>query len=672
MQDSFAPFSPPICGPYRHLRAARALAAGLLALALTGCALLGQENSSDIYAATAAARNAAPQFDLQVQGPASVRELLLQHLQLQRFRPLPGLRRSELLRLLAQAEEDARQLLATQGHFSPHITITWEPPGDAPAATPPTAHGTPSTEAAPAPFPLGRVDIAVQPGPATVVEQVRITFEEADSADPEGLAHRQSLVQRWGLPVGQTFTQKRWTAAKDAALLHLQSQRYPQATLLHSRADITPAAHDEDAARAVLHLHWRTGAAHYFGPLQWSGSQRYDSVALSRLAQLPLHQPYSRSTLLDAQQRLLNAGYHDMVLLTLADIVARDSVAPDAATTPDEDGPVTAVQVQVHEAPLQKHVLGLGASTDTGFRLSLDHTHNRLPLLGWRAVTHLQVNRKNPLLSTSVMALPGEDGWRWFARGQAQRVELAGMPTDSFSLAAGRSKAQGHIDRVMSVRYEYANLRHSAELASTSATVGYGWVGRYFSPTASPVRGHGMAWEVDAGSSFSPRCQPFVRLHGRWLSLHPLGERVAGVRRSRLALRAQAGAVLANVDAVLPQTLLFFTGGDTTVRGYTWHSIGAQSRHRPYSTHLEGGRYMAAASVEWQRPITIAGNAQDWEHAVFVDTGTVSNRWGDLVLHTGIGTGVRWRSPVGPVQADMAYGLKSRQLRLHLRLGFNF
>jgi translocation and assembly module TamA len=55
-----------------------------------------------------------------------------------------------------------------------------------------------------------------------------------------------------------------------------------------------------------------------------------------------------------------------------------------------------------------------------------------------------------------------------------------------------------------------------------------------------------------------------------------------------------------------------------------------------------------------------------------VDAGAVADRVGDLDPRVGVGAGVRWRSPVGPLQADLAYGVQSRQLRLHLRLGFSF
>ena len=50
----------------------------------------------------------------------------------------------------------------------------------------------------------------------------------------------------------------------------------------------------------------------------------------------------------------------------------------------------------------------------------------------------------------------------------------------------------------------------------------------------------------------------------------------------------------------------------------------------------------------------------------------VADRIGDLSPQVGVGAGVRWRSPVGPLQADLAYGVKTKEVRLHLRLGFSF
>lgn len=118
----------------------------------------------------------------------------------------------------------------------------------------------------------------------------------------------------------------------------------------------------------------------------------------------------------------------------------------------------------------------------------------------------------------------------------------------------------------------------------------------------------------------------------------------------------------------MPVSQLFVTGGDTTVRGYGYHSIGA----RTTAGQTTGGRYLAVGSVEWQQPLVLDGAPSDWESALFLDAGAVADQPGDLHARVGVGAGLRWRSPVGPVQADLAYGVQERKLRLHLRLGFRF
>ena len=157
---------------------------------------------------------------------------------------------------------------------------------------------------------------------------------------------------------------------------------------------------------------------------------------------------------------------------------------------------------------------------------------------------------------------------------------------------------------------------------------------------------------------------------GLWQYFKPLGERDAATkRRARLMLRSQLGAVVARKGTDIPLTLLFLSGGDTTVRGYSYQSIGT----RRNGDDMIGGRYMLAASAEWQRPIVLAGNRKDWEHTVFLDAGSVTDEPGNNVqIFVGAGSGIRWNSPVGPLQADIAYGFKTQQLRLHLRLGFTF
>ena len=65
-------------------------------------------------------------------------------------------------------------------------------------------------------------------------------------------------------------------------------------------------------------------------------------------------------------------------------------------------------------------------------------------------------------------------------------------------------------------------------------------------------------------------------------------------------------------------------------------------------------------------------NSNDWEGALFVDAGAVADVPADLRAKIGVGAGLRWKSPVGPLQLDLAYGLALESWRLHLNVGFSF
>ena len=608
-------------------------------LALQGCSLLPGSKKDDADGDANATQtlgdaNAPDAFTLKVQAPKDIAEYLTRYMELQRYRKLPGLQASELSRLLGAADANARDLLGTMGYFSPNITIEMRE-GAASDETPRT------------------ITVTVDPGPRTVVQSADIGFTGPGADAPRFANRRASIQNGWSLPPGQPFTQEAWDGAKSQGLRQLQTRRYPTARVDSSRAEI-----DADKNEAKLSVTYAPGPAYRFGPMRVSGSERYDPDGARRIARLPEGSDYSESALLDAQQRLASSGYYDAVFLSLD----TDGTDPQAA-------PVVA---QVREAPLQKVVFGVGVSTDSGPRLSLDHVHNRMPWLGWRAVSKLSVDRKNKLASTEWTALPEESGWRWFTGAQVQRETTGSYEVNSGRVRGGRTKSTDRIDRSYFLQYDIAKSQgESAPPSSSAVSANYGWTGRYFNSNTAPTRGWGLGAELGVGTTLRPERDPFVRALLRWQGFVPLGtvDMGEGIKRgSRLSLRAEGGAVLAREGANIPVTQLFLTGGDTTVRGYGYRKIGA----RTDNDTLYGGRYMTVGSVEWQRPIELRGNRTDFESAVFIDAGAVADHVGDMQPRVGVGAGLRWRSPVGPLQADVAYGVKTQEVRLHLRLGFSF
>lgn len=609
----------------------------LLPLLLGACSLLPGAAPADEASSAAAA---PPAFTLKVQTDnASARALLEQHLELQRFRALPGLQAGELRRLTDALPGNARELLATLGYFKPAIQVH-------------TSDGTPPT-----------ITVSVEPGTQTHVASTNIRL--TSPGDEAARASREARLQKdFTLQPGEPFTQQAWDDAKTQDLRALQQRRFPAARIATSRADI-----DADTSQAHLSVAYASGPAYRFGPLVIEGGTRYDSTGIARIARLPEGEAYSQSGMLDAQQRLAASGYYDSVFLTLG--TPEPPAAPEAAN--HEAAEVTApVTAHVRDAKLQKAVFGIGFSTDSGPRLSLDHTHNRLPWLGWRALSQWQLSDKLKNLSTTWSGLPHADGWRWVGGAALKREDTGSFVTDSTQWRLGRSKDGDHAQRSHWLQYDLSRSHgDSAPPMAAALSANWGWTWLHFNHDANPTRGWGLGAELAVGSTLRGAHDPFVRALLRWQGYVPLArvqmnEQLS--RSSRLALRLAGGSLIARQQAAIPATQLFLTGGDTSVRGYAWQSLGA----RVQGNQIYGGRHMVVASVEWQRPIALRGNLTDFESTAFIDVGAVGDTPAEMRPRVGVGMGLRWNSPVGPLQADVAWGVQSRQLRLHLRLGYSF
>ncbi len=130
-------------------------------------------------------------------------------------------------------------------------------------------------------------------------------------------------------------------------------------------------------------------------------------------------------------------------------------------------------------------------------------------------------------------------------------------------------------------------------------------------------------------------------------------------RENQLSVRADAGAVIADSRVGIPSVFLFRTGGDTTVRGYAFESLGVQQ-----GSAVVGGRYYAVASVEVVHWINASLGL-----AAFVDAGNATDSASHLDPVVGYGVGGRLRTPIGPFRLDVAYGQETGSVRVHFLRG---
>lgn len=562
-----------------------------------------------------------PRFGLTVRAPDEVRALLNNNLPLRRYQRQDDLSDTELDRLLELAVDDIAQLLGTQGWFAPQVRLQ---------------------RSANATFPMGEVLVDVETGPASRIASVDIYTNGAVAKDSVTV---QALRQAWALPVGERFTQAGWDRAKGEAVRRLSAQRYPAARIGNSLADVDPSTHE-----VRLSLEIDSGVAVTLGPVVIEGAERYDTAPTLNLLGISGIKPgaeYRLSDVQDAQRRLMETGWYESVFVSVE---------------PSETGADSPVRVQLREAKRQRLVLGVGGSRDNGPRLTLEHRHWRLPGVGGELLSQGELEQDERHWSEQWRSRPNAQGWRWVTQWDWERTDTDELQIIGNSLRVGQSQDLGTWQRSLFVQ---ANRDRSVEGGVTqrdsALSANYAWTRRRFDQEPYPNQGHAFGAELGAGTTLGDTRHPFVKLRTRWLGYWPLGA------QGRIAVRADAGAVWAAPSAEVPATERFLLGGDSSVRGYAPRSIGVANS----AGTVNPGRYQAAGGVEWQRPLGW-GDGRSWEHTLFVDAGAVADKPTDLRAHWGVGTGVRFNSPVGPLQADLAYGVTPRRWRLHLRVGFVF
>jgi translocation and assembly module TamA len=182
-----------------------------------------------------------------------------------------------------------------------------------------------------------------------------------------------------------------------------------------------------------------------------------------------------------------------------------------------------------------------------------------------------------------------------------------------------------------------------------------------------PTRGQSLALQsgvgrvhsIDASGATGLGSGAFSRLHLRANWWRPLGSNWYA------QARAEVAQVFADSDVDVPETQRFRAGGDDSVRGYGWRSLTPQVNGVDV-----GGRVLATASVEIARPVSDKLPSVWW--AAFVDAGRAAEDWGGFKPAWGAGLGLRWRSPVGPLRVDAAYGDELKSWHLHLSVGIAF
>jgi translocation and assembly module TamA len=128
--------------------------------------------------------------------------------------------------------------------------------------------------------------------------------------------------------------------------------------------------------------------------------------------------------------------------------------------------------------------------------------------------------------------------------------------------------------------------------------------------------------------------------------------------RTVLAARALAGVAQGAGETSLPPDQRFYGGGSGTIRGYAYQLVGPQITVDEANTNTTiplGGTAITAGSIELRQRF-----GANFGAALFADAGQVSTRLKLIPdeLSIGVGTGLRYYTPIGPIRLDVAVPTK--------------
>ena len=609
---------------------------------LTTAALLGGCSSLPFFTDKDPADAGAPRepevalYEFDVEAPSPLRKLLLDYLDLARFQKAPkseAIAGPELDRLAAAAPAQARALLETEGYFDASVKIAQSAGGAG----------------------LPRLVLTVVPGPRVTVGSVAIESTAAlaprtPTREEPWTDRVDKLRQTWTLKPGQPFRQPAWNSAKNSALGELRADGYPTAAwqATHARVDAT-------AGSAALEVTIEGGPLFRLGPIRIEGVSRYDEAAVQRLATFFRGDVYSEKLLLDYQERLVKIGLFEGASVELD------------ASGPPEAAPVV---VKVKELPQQQATFGAGYSANTGPRVSVEHYDRKVFGQPWIAHSTLTYGADLKSIGTEFASYPHDNLWRDLAAANLEQLRAAGETRDSWTSRLGRSQDTTRFERLYYLEAAHARVSSAPLTTSSEAvSVNYHWLRRDLDNILAPSEGTALSLQggvgygkgVETRSDIAGKVRsrgPFVRAYTRYSWYRPFGGWFANAR-------AEAGEVFVHNRIGVPDPVLFRAGGEDSVRGYGYRTLGPT-----VNGAVVGGRVLLTGSVELEH--SLSDRLPALLGAVFVDAGNAADRWNELHPVLGYGVGLHYRSPVGPLRLDLAYGQDEKRLRVHVSVGITY
>ncbi|MBL8299733.1 MAG: outer membrane protein assembly factor [Rhodanobacteraceae bacterium] len=485
--------------------------------------------------------------------------------------------------------------------------------------------------------------LAVQPGEAVTVAELDLELQGQARELPNV---RQALRAFQPTP-GQALNHAAYERGKTAIQAALFADGFLDAKLATHRVEVM-----RSTRKAVVRLAWEPGQRYRIGDVEFAGSQ-FNADFLLRYLPWKQGDFYTQEQLLSLQQRLVDTDYFSIV-----------DVNPDIENAADGVVPIV-----VTLAPAKRSIYtgGLFVGTDTGLGVRGGLERRWVNRRGHKFRSEVILAQR--LTSASALyqiPLPGSDS-RAINFGVNYRDEdTQTTRSKTSSLVASETRQWLGFTRTLGLHLQTGDFEigdRKQVVFRGNSTILFPQFALTRKRADDPLfvrRGYSVNLLARAASASLLSDTDLVQLRGdvKWIrEVRP---------QHRLILRGSVGASWVDDFDRLPPDLRFFAGGDRSIRGYGYQTIGPELEiNSAFKPIVIGGKHLLTAGAEYEyyfRP--------NWGLATFVDAGDAYSGT-EYEPKIGAGLGLRWRSPVGMVRFDLGVPLREPKdgVQIHLVIG---
>lgn len=463
-----------------------------------------------------------------------------------------------------------------------------------------------------------------------VIDGISVTVDGAARDDPEFA----KLLQENPFKKGDVLSHKTYETYKARFLSLAAARGYFDGKFTQSAVKVNP-----NTNRAAVTLAYQSGQRYTFGDVSFSQTP-LDEDLLKRFVKFKPGDPYQASEVATLQQDLQGSGYFKQALV---------------GGEPQAGGNVP-VEAQLTMNKNRRYALGAGYSTDTGIRGKAEFDWRWVNRHGHSFASDLYLSKHDSHLDNMyrIPAANPTTDYYFFRFGGSRKND--NYKTTRYFLGGGYNYRDGDWEHRYAVDVYQEDFAIGADSGKVLLAVPRGqWTYSSTNERLNPESGFQGRVEVLGAARGLLSDVSFVQTNAAARHIFSFDS------KNRVVSRLNVGGTWTDDFHKLPPSLRYFAGGDRSIRGYAYESIGG----RDEAGNNIGGRYQAVGSVEYEYYFK-----DDWAAAAFIDAGDAFVKKFDMKI--GAGVGVHWRSPVGPIKLDVGHGFDKKygdKYRIHLTVG---